>query len=231
MKVTKTDLKTIPVPEKTTTYTPIPHAKIIKLIKKAVKKYDLVIMDEKYALTSNKAVALGKITFVGEYVDVNPQLAWLNSYNKTRAFKIAVGAEVFICSNGMVIGDLKMNRKHTGDAMTQVAEMIDTVIQGIIKFSKSIHKDVQSMKYNKMNEEDAAKILGELFLSNVLTSAELNKIKKELHNSNNFNQLDNAMFSLWDMYNHITEVTKNCHPTKYIEKHKAINIYLENYSY
>ena len=55
----------------------------------------------------------GKLVFAGEEPGMDMQIGLTNSYDKSKAAVIAMGAEVFICLNGCISAEYSMRRKHT----------------------------------------------------------------------------------------------------------------------
>jgi hypothetical protein len=95
--VTKQLLLNTPVPETTKTYKAIPHKQVIDCTLEAIDKAGLILANENYSASAEGLIATGKYTIKNVADDeMQLQIAWLNSYNKTKRLTYGIGAQVFI---------------------------------------------------------------------------------------------------------------------------------------
>jgi len=155
--------------------------------------------------------------------------AWSNSYNKQQRFKCAAGAQVFICMNGVVSGDLSnFNRKHMGkNAMQDVINSIQEQISKASVHFDNLVKDKDMLKNVILTPRDKGRILGELFANDeILTLTQVGIVKREIDKpTHTYNAHTD---SAWTMYNHITFALKESHPGHYIGDHQKVHQYFVN---
>jgi len=151
--------------------------------------------------------------------------AWSNSYNKTMRFKCAVGAYVFICSNGVVSGDMgSYSRKHSGTALQDVVNQINNQISHAKEHYDLLLHDKQMLKNINLSPKDKGTILGQLFADDeILTLTQVGIVIREIDKpSHNYNaDIDSA----WTMYNHITLALKESHPSTFMKDHQRVHGY------
>jgi len=151
--------------------------------------------------------------------------AWSNSYNKTMRFKCAVGAYVFICSNGVVSGDMgSYSRKHSGTALQDVVNEITHQINHAKEHYDLLLHDKEMLKNINLSPKDKGTILGQLFADDeILTLTQVGIVKREIDKpSHNYNSDVN---SAWTMYNHITLALKESHPSTFMKDHQRVHGY------
>ena len=94
---TKQLLISAELPATTRTYKCIPHQQVIDCTLEAIDKAGLVLSSERYSSSKEGKIATGRyaIKSVADN-EMQLQIAWLNSYNKTKRLTYGIGAQVFI---------------------------------------------------------------------------------------------------------------------------------------
>src|SRR6478609_5703328 len=100
------------VPEKTRTYIPFSHERVIDLTLEGIEKAGFKLDKELYSSVKEGVVATGKyvIKNVADE-EMQLQIAWLNSYNKSKRLTWGIGGVVRICMNGMISADMGAFKK------------------------------------------------------------------------------------------------------------------------
>jgi hypothetical protein len=210
-------------------YTVIPHGTIIDEAKNQLTAAGFVIKKELYKTTLTGDVAQGMYHLEsGNDPEMGLMFVWSNSYNKTMAFKCAIGAHVFICSNGMVSGDLgTYRRRHSGTALTDVTSFIQEQIADASKYYDKLVHDKQMLKDVSLSPREKGTILGRLFAEDeILTLTQVGIVKREIDKPSHFYSSNSD--SAWDMYNHITLALKDSHPMKYLSNHQRVHEFFVN---
>jgi len=130
-KTTLQDLVAVKLPEQTKRYKPVSHAQLIDTTLNSIEKSGFKLDKQAYNWAGEGQVANGKYT-ISNIADseMQIQIAWQNSYNKQVSLKFAIGIHVFICSNGMVNGDMgTFKRKHVGDIQEFTPQSITEYIR------------------------------------------------------------------------------------------------------
>lgn len=222
--ITNAELRQVPVPEKTDSYIPVPHGIFIDAILEATDKKGLTLVRENWNEARKGQVMSGKLVFTGDEPGMDMQIGLTNSYDKSKAAVIAMGAEVFICLNGCISAEYSMRRKHT----TKVWEDLNTMIQEgtdiLYDEYYKIIKDRKRFETIGINKRAQAELLGRLFVEEeIVTPTMANIVKKEIQESMLFPD-DN----LWSFYNHVTHALKQSHPLEYIDRHVKLHSFIEH---
>lgn len=225
--MTEDRLRNVPLPNHGGRYAVIPHGSIIDETRNQLQAAGFDVDKELYKTSVDGQIAQGVYHLnYGNDTDMGLMFAWSNSYNKQIKFKCATGAQVFICMNGMVRGDMSnFNRKHMGkNAMTDVVTSIQEQIANAQVYFDNLVQDKEILKNIILSPRDKGSILGELFANDeILTLTQVGIVKREIDTpSHNYNaDVDSA----WTMYNHITLALKESHPGTYIENHQKVHQY------
>ena len=225
----KHQLLNTPIPEQTRTYKPISHKELIDLTLESIHQSGFKVEKEKYSSAKDGNVANGK--YVIENVkdsEMQLQIAWQNSYDKSLTLKFALGVNIMICENGCVSGDFgSFKKKHVGDIQTFTPDAITEYIKRSGEVFEIMQRDKNQLKRIQINDKLSAAVLGRLFFNeDVITSSQMNIIKDQIKNPT----YDyNSPGSAWELYNHVTYAMRSTHPSYWIDKHKDLhNFFMSN---
>jgi hypothetical protein len=228
--MTEERLRAIPLPDHGKQYAVIPHGDIINETKNQLKAVGFEIDEELYKTSLDGQIAQGVYHLkYGDDADMGLMFAWSNSYNKQQKFKCAAGAQVFICMNGVVSGDISnFRRKHMGkNAMQDVVTSIQDQIANAKTYFDNLVADKKMLKNVILTPRDKGRILGELFANDeILTLTQVGIVKREIDKPTHIYNAD--INSAWTMYNHITYALKESHPGHYIDDHQKVHQYFVN---
>jgi len=222
------ELKAVPLPVKTDTYTVISHGFIIDEVKKGLAKAGFEILAEEYRANNNLEVARGSYV-IKRSEDPNFLMSfnWTNSYDKSTKFQCAVGG--FVWENNAYVIEKEDNtfiRKHTGDADTLVQETIADKIANAEKYYLSVLDAKHKMENIKVSRGQIAKILGDLYFNfDMISIEQLSGIKKEYTKPSYVYSTDSD--SLWTVYCHILTVLKSAHPKLWIHQQGFVHNYIK----
>lgn len=217
-------LKVVSLPKHGETYTVVSHGFIIDETRRQLENHGFEIKTEMYNSNINGEVAQG-VYHLNHATD--PELglmfAWANSYDKTMRFRCAIGGYVFVCSNGMIAGDMSnYGRKHVGEAKDEVKSHINQQVTGAKNYYNELVKAKEKMKNITVSDSELALLMGKLyFTDSTITSSQLIVIKNQFKTPEYDYGTDEN--SLWTVYNHITFALKQSHPKTWMEDQKALH--------
>lgn len=228
-RVPKRRLFSTPLPEETRTYKPISHKELADVTVKAIKDAGFTIGLQEYFSAREGLVANARYT-IKDVADEDMQLeiGWQNSYDKTLSLKFAIGTRIMICENGCVSGDFgAFSKKHMGDIKIFAPEEMATSIKEAAKFFATMKNEKDSMKEIIITNREKAEIVGRLFLEkNLIGSTQLNIIKDEI-NKPTYDYMCTG--SLWELYQYVTFSMKEIHPRLWMDDHINVHKFFTEY--
>ena len=225
----KEDLFRVPLPQHAATYTVISHESIVKHAINELSRAGFGIRQEVYKKNINGEVAYG-IYNLDHSKDkaLSMMFAWSNTYDKSRRFRCAIGAEVTTSSNHMITGDVaSYARKHTGNADQQALDhIIEQIKLGVDHYTQII-TDKEQLLNTTLTVRQQSEILGILVHEKeVINLTQLALIQKELKRpSFNYNYDKDSAFLL---YNHIGHSLKDSHPSVWMDNHQEVHRFFIN---
>lgn len=216
--VTREQLDLIKMPEATESYVPVSHYhladKFLTISQDILRDY--VLIGENYGIARQGNQLFAVLKFKNEKSELGLSLAFRNSYDRSMAIGMAIGASVFVCDNLALSGEIVVMRKHTKNVW---AELEETAIATIYKSQKNYEQivaDAEAFKALPMENLEAFQLMGVLFGHNIISPRQLTVLKDEwLKPSHEEFQPRN----MWSFYNGATESLKSSPPISIMEKH------------
>lgn len=218
-----------PLPEYDNSYTVIPHGDIIDQIKTKLANHGMHVANEIYTGNIGNQIITGKFNIQSDLdPDLGLMLAFGNSYNKQRKFKVSIGGNVFVCDNGMIMGDMNnFSRKHTGNAREEALVAIDLQIKEAEEHFQILCQQKNQLKEVTISKKLQAELSGRLFMQDeIITLSQLSVIKQELEKPSYDYGVNEE--SGWYFYNAVTHALKKSHPVCWIEDHEKVHEFFVN---
>jgi Domain of unknown function (DUF932) len=113
--VERGQLATVRTPDRTATWVPIPHDRLLTGIIDELERDGLTITGQAHGLTKdgNRYFGLLEVDYGHSAGDFAMVIGVRNSHDKKFPAGLVVGASVFVCDNLSFSGEIKLARKHT----------------------------------------------------------------------------------------------------------------------
>jgi hypothetical protein len=161
--VTRAELLTVPAPEATTTFRPVPHFELIDMLDRVLTQASIHIRDERFALRRDGAVLFGVLQLAyGETGDGIAALGLRTGNNRTMSLQICAGLSVFVCDNLVFRGDLiALRRKHTSGL-----NLREELVLAVIRFQEHfghLTREIDGLKRRALPDVEAKALIHDVF--------------------------------------------------------------------
>ena len=207
------------VPMPTRTYKPVSHTQLMDLTLESIHSAGFTLDKEMYTSARDGKVANGKFTIKNVAdKEMQLQIGWQNSYDKSLSLKFAIGTKIFICSNGCVSGDYgAFKKKHQGEIQTFTPTAITDYIKNAGEAFTRMQEEREFMKSIEIDRKTQAELIGRMIVEKqFIESTQLNIIRGELDKPTH---AYGAPTSLWELYQFTTFSMKEVHPSLWMENH------------
>ncbi len=216
--VTKDQLDLIPLPEQTESYVPVSHYhladKFLTISQDILRDYTLI--GENYGIARQGNQLFAVLKFQNEKVEMGLSIAFRNSYDRSMAIGMAIGASVFVCDNLALSGEIVVMKKHTKNVWNELEETAISTIYKSQKNYQQITADAGAMRTLPMGNNEAFRTMGLLFGNNIISPRQLTVLKDEWLKPS-YKEFEPR--NLWSFYNAATESLKSSPPVTIMEKH------------
>ena len=213
------------VPELTETYSPVAHSELIYLLEKQLNLDGYQVVNNHVSQSYDGQQIAGTMRLLKETgiagQEMAQTMAYQNSYNKRLPIRFVSGGEVFICSNGMIVGDIITFRKHTGEVFPALKELIAISVTSMEEDYEKTQADVITMKEIDLTTTLAAELVGRMYVEErILNNGEVNEVVRQLRNPRFEDFKPN---NLWSLYNHATWALKDAAPDRKLQSLKSLH--------
>ena len=220
--VSKEELDLIPLPPATDSYTPVSHFELANTLMTVGQDIlrDYALIGQNYALARQGNQMFAVLNFKKDNSEMGLSVAFRNSYDRSMSVGLAIGAQVFICDNLALHGEIAVMKKHTKNVWSELENLAIATLYRSQQNFQQIVADSGKLKALSFQDDQAFRMLGLLFGKDILSPRQLPVVKEEwLHPHHPEFQHRNA----WSFYNAVTESLKTCPPINRMERGVALH--------
>ena len=205
-KVTMAELEKMPKPIPATKYhKPIHHYDAITAVLNNLKKRKIEVADLEIG-TSHKDLRCFWLIKLLREGDNSPMIGGRNAHDRSISFAQYGGASIWICSNLMVSAKFEDRRKHMGDIVTELPELVNTSIDRVLRDNTINRKRISHYKKESLRDQDAYYFMVEAMKKDILGPSKIKHLVKQwekpLHE-------EFSSKNAWSLHNCFTEIFKD----------------------
>lgn len=169
--VTRAQVEAVPVPEATRSWHPVAYADAIGYLHEQTdRQLGLPIVKEQFGLNKAGDQMFGLLTLGTDRKDNGLSIGIRQSYNKSLALGVAVGAQVFVCDNLCFSGSaFKVVRKNTTHVQRDFEMLLRQQIGEALGHYENVNHDNDRMKMIDVPERRGYATLGVALGERLLT--------------------------------------------------------------
>lgn len=223
IKVERAELENIPLPPETDSYKPVSHHQLTDTLQTIGGDLltDYTLIGEDYALARQGQQLFACLKFGNNsHPEMSMAIAYRNSYDRSMSIGLAVGANVFVCDNMALRGDICVMKKHTLNVWESLENLAVSTLYKAEKNHQLIIQDSEMLKQITLDNEKAYQQMGVLFGHGIVSPRQLPVLRQ------NWLKPKYEAFqprNMWSFYNSATEALKSCPPITIMEKHLKLH--------
>ena len=224
-KVTRAELRDLPIPEATKTHQPLSHLEIVEVLEEALSFRFLKVVRDEYAVSADGMKMFGVMDLNSEFEGGRFSIGLRNSNDKSMRLGLTAGYRVFVCDNMAFSGDFTpLLHKHTRNL--ELRDSISVAVERIQRGFDPLKERIESMHRRMLTDNDARLYIYRAFLERAVRGAPRN-LMTAVH-ENYFRPKEEAFKArnLWSLSNAFTSAFKTMAPTKQFEVTARLGSYL-----
>lgn len=226
-KVTREELKEIPVPEGTKTHQPLSHYEITEVLEEALSFRFLKVVRDEYAISADGMKMFGVMDLNMEYSQCRFSIGLRNANDKSMRLALTAGYRVFVCDNMAFSGDFTpLFHKHTRnlDLKDSICIAVDRIQRGFGPMKERI----EAMGRHLLTDNDAKLLIYEAFMERGIRGVP-RALMPAVHD-HYFHPEHKAfeMRNLWSLSNAFTSAFKSLAPVKQFEVTARLGAFLND---
>ena len=216
--VGRNEIATIPTPEATTTWRPVPHAEVIDAVTEVVKAHNWQILDEQYGLARDGQRMFGVLR-----INKSSSPEWSrcigirNSHDRSLSVGLAAGISVMCCSNLAFGATMVLKRRHT--SRIELDDLVVSAVDELEMEFLNLETVSEDLKLHEVGNDEARAIIVRAAEINAINSCDIVPIFRE------FKEPSHEEFrepTRWSLLNAFTEYAKKYSPGRADVCHRGL---------
>jgi hypothetical protein len=193
-------LALLPTPEATASHVPIPHGRLVDIVKHMLSFYGHEVMEEHHGVTKDGARYFGVLTLKSLYGDYTDMVGLRNSHDKSMPIGLAFGSRVFVCDNLAFVADAVVKRKHTIKAKHELPGLISELVEPLADTRLAQHKKLVSYQQKEITDVVAEHAVMQMYRKEVINLQRIPEVLNQWDNPDH----DWGKKSVWRLFNACT---------------------------
>ncbi len=219
-EATLEEIATIPTPEETKSYKPLPHYDLaintMRIGEEMLSVRGFKVDKAAFGLDKDGARMFGVVSFANGVEGMGLAVGFRNSYDKSMSAGFAIGGKVFVCDNLAMAGELVVMRRHTGGIIEELRDKLVLTFHRAHQTWDSLVEDRRKMQALELTDDRAHEVMGAAFGRGLLEPRQFLRASRE------WRRPEHTEFeprNMWSLYNAFTEVYKSFQVHEVMERH------------
>jgi hypothetical protein len=166
-RMSREELRTIPTPEGSATYQPVPHHEIVEALIESLSFRRISVVRDEYAVSSDGMKMFGVLNLETTFEGCRFSVGIRNANDKSMRLGLTVGYRVVVCDNMAFYGDFTpVLAKHT-----KRLSLVDVLSIGVDRIQRNfepIKKQVETWKASLISDDVAKLVIYRAFVEDGL---------------------------------------------------------------
>jgi hypothetical protein len=202
-------------------YSPISHKEVIETIEEQFDKENLRFTNFRISTGNHLKQCVLHYIFNPEEHELGFSMSFKNSVDGTMSFGLATGANVMICSNGIVYGSsFSYKRKHTGSAKIEISEALKTGFETANSEMETQLERMNRLKEVHVDKRIQAELIGRMYIEEgIIQSHQMSALKNQLIQPT---YEYGAPDTMWELLNYTTFAMKEAPALNWHKQHTGV---------
>lgn len=196
-------LRQLDTPPATSSHVPIPHFRVVDLVKTAVGMYGHEVVAEHHGITEDGARFFGLLSLRSPYTGYEDTVGLRNSHDKSFPVGIGFGSRVFVCDNLSFVADTVIKRKHTANLKRDLPGIIGEMIEPLALHREGQYRTFERYKHAILTDQMADHAVLNMYREGIVNLQRIPDVLKEWQEPS-FDEFEER--SAWRLFNAATYV-------------------------
>lgn len=195
-------LRQLETPPATATHVPIPHFRVVDLIKTTLGMYGHEVTAEHHGTTEDGSRYFGLLSLRSPYTGYEDTCGIRNSHDKSFPVGVGFGSRVFVCDNMAFMADHVIKRRHTANLKSALPGIIGELIEPLAEHREAQASVIRKYRTTALTPMQADHIIMGLYRMQVIGVQQIAHVNKEWAEPT-FSEF-NEDYSAWRLFNAVT---------------------------
>ncbi len=223
-KITRDELKGLPMPAATGTFKPIPHWEVVNALVETLGFRQIAVVRDEYAASADGMRMFGVMDLETGFEGCRFSIGLRNANDKSMRLALTVGYRVFVCDNLAFQGDFTpVLAKHS-----KRFSLVDSLAIGVDRIQRNfepLQQQVEAWRGTQITDESAKLVIYEAFIEGELDVPK--HLARDVHR--HYFQPEQEAFAprtMWSLSNAFTSALKTLEPTPFFRATARLGAFL-----
>jgi len=161
-------LRSLQTPEATATHVPIPHFRVVDLMKTTLAMFGHEVVTENYGVTDDGMRFFGLLSLKSTYGGYEDTVGLRNSHDKRFPIGVGFGSRVFVCDNLAFIADHTIKRKHTANAKRDLPGLVGELVEPLALEREKQHQALLTYQGMPLGDGEADQAIMQMYRQGIV---------------------------------------------------------------
>lgn len=172
-------LRQLETPEPTATHVPVPHFRVVDMLRHTLGFYGHEVIEEKHGITPDSMRYFGLLQLRSPHTGHVDSVGLRNSHDRSFPIGIGLGAVTLVCDNLSFLASTVIKRKHTVNARRDLPGLVAEVVEPLALQREQQAKKFEHYRSTALTDATADHLTLELYRQGVVNIQRVPEILKE----------------------------------------------------
>lgn len=227
-KISREELRVLPVPEGTLTHKPIPHHEIVEALIETLGFRHIAVVRDEYAATPDGMRMFGVIDLETGFEGCRFSIGLRNANDKSMRLALTVGYRVFVCDNLAFQGDFSpVLAKHSKNF--SIRDSLAIGVDRIQRNFEPLQRQVEEWRMAQISDDAAKLVIYRAFIEGELEAPK--HLAREIHQQ--YFQPERPEFqprTMWSLSNAFTSAFKALPPIRQFQITAKLGTFFQDFT-
>src|ERR1700689_5315652 len=148
-------LRQLETPQATQTHVPIPHFRVVDLVKTTVGMFGHEVVAEHHGVTEDGSRYFGFLSLRSTYTGYEDTVGLRNSHDKSFPIGVGFGSRVFVCDNMAFIAHHVFQGRHTANLKRDLPGLVGELIEPLALHRERQQRTIDRYRSTMLTDESA----------------------------------------------------------------------------
>jgi hypothetical protein len=200
-------LRELETPPATQSHVPIPHFRVVDLVKTAVGMYGHEVTAEHHGVTGDGARYFGLLSLRSSYTGYEDTVGLRNSHDKSFPVGIGFGSRVFVRDNLAFVAETTIKRRHTANLKRDLPGIIGEMIEPLALHREKQQRTIDCYRQTMLTDERADHAIMQMYRDGIINVQRIAEVAKEWDEPS-FEEFNER--NAWRLFNAATYALNGC---------------------
>lgn len=198
-------LRGLHTPEATASHVPVPHYRLVDMLRHTLSFYGHDVVSENHAVTASGDRYFGLLALKSTWGDYQDTVIVRNSHDKKFPIGFGFGGHVFCCDNLSFIAEHVIKRRHTLNAKRDLPALVGQIVEPLAEQREAQQRTFLRYKAQELTEALCDHAIMRMYRGGVLNITRVPDVLEEWENPPFAEWGDRTAYRLFNAVTHVLE--------------------------